>query len=422
MSVLRQSGRHAKTGIEAANIVPVYTTKYLITSMRNIIYSATAICAVAVAGLVQAQERKGAGDGTAALGKVSPHVAGPEEQERLRTQLSRSLREQIAAANRASSADWAKINSRESWEQFRREKLAALRDSLGDLQSRPAKPRSLVTGTIQRDGFQIQNLVFESRPGLVVTANLYVPRPARESMPAIVIAHSHHNPKEQGELQDMGMTWARAGCYVLVPDALGHGERRQHPFVAASDYPREFQLGRQDYYFRYDTSLQLYLLGESLLGWMAHDLMTGIDLLLAQPGVDAKKIILLGSVAGCRWRRPGQRHGCPGRAHHLRRPLQLWRPAARNALSAARQRGNNIQLFRRRKLGIDPQSPPLGCRRLPALGHRRQHRPTLSGPCPRVHLGPRARSGMEALSKSMGILRRDRQAGIYPRFRLDPRG
>ena len=266
--------------------------------MRCIIYCGAAICAVAVAELVHAQEGKGADDGAAALGKVSRYVAGPEEQERLRMQLSRSLREQIGAANRASSGQWAQINSREGWEQFRREKLAALRQSLGDLPSRPAKPRSLVTGSIQGDGFQIQNLVYESRPGLVVTANLYVPRPTRESMPAIVIAHSHHNPKEQGELQDMGMTWARAGCYVLVPDALGHGERRQHPFVAASDYTHEFQLGRQDYYFRYDTSLQLYLVGETLMGWLAHDLMTGIDLLVAQPGIDRNRICLLGSVAG----------------------------------------------------------------------------------------------------------------------------
>jgi dienelactone hydrolase len=235
---------------------------------------------------------------SAALAQLSPHVAPEPEREQLRTQVGRLLREQIAAANRASSAAWALIDSRERWEAFRREKLAALRASLGQLPARPQIPRSLVTGRIQGDGFQIHNLVYESRHGLVVTANLYVPDPLREKMPAIVISHSHHNPKEQGELQDMGMTWARAGCYVLVPDHLGQGERRQHPFVTASDYAGQFQLGRQDYYFRYDTSLQLYLVGETLMGWLVHDLMTGIDLLVAQPGIDRSRICLLGSVAG----------------------------------------------------------------------------------------------------------------------------
>src|SRR5262245_34422700 len=142
--------------------------------MQRLVYSGTAIAALALTGLAPSQERKGADDVAAALRTVSPHVAGPEEQERLRTQLSRSLREQIAAANRASSAEWAEIDSREAWERFRSKKIASLRKSLGDLPVRPTKPKSLVTGTIQGAGFQIQNLVYESRPGLVVTANLYI--------------------------------------------------------------------------------------------------------------------------------------------------------------------------------------------------------------------------------------------------------
>ena len=44
---------------------------------------------------------------------------------------------------------------------------AALRD--------PGAPRMLVTRTLEGDGYRIENLVFESRPGLVVTANLYRP-------------------------------------------------------------------------------------------------------------------------------------------------------------------------------------------------------------------------------------------------------
>jgi dienelactone hydrolase len=240
---------------------------------------------------------------TAAVKKIDPHVVPEDQREALRSMLGRSLREQIAAANRKSSAEWTKITSREEWERFRDEKIAALRKSLGTLPPHP-RPQSreargaLVTRELPGEGFKIKNLVYESRPGLVVTANLYVPEPARKSMPGIILAHSHHNPKTEGELQDMGMTWARAGCYVLVPDALGHGERRQHPFASAADYPREFPVSRQDYNFRYDTSLQLYLVGESLMGWMVHDLMTGVDVLLAQPGCDEKRIILLGAVAG----------------------------------------------------------------------------------------------------------------------------
>jgi dienelactone hydrolase len=244
------------------------------------------------------QDRPATADIKAALKDVSADVASEAERQSLRTMLRRSSRAQIREANERSTEAWNRIKDRQSWERFRDERLLALRRSLGDFPNRPRAPRMMVTGAFDGDGFSVRNLCYESRPGLVVTANLYVPKPLREKMPGIVLSHSHHHPKEQGELQDMGMTWARAGCYVLAPDHLGHGERRQHPFVTDDDYAKPFQVGRQDYYFRHDVGLQLYLAGETLMGWMVHDLMTGVDVLLAQPGVDADRIILLGAVAG----------------------------------------------------------------------------------------------------------------------------
>jgi hypothetical protein len=135
----------------------------------------------------------------------------------------------------------------------------------------------------------------------VVTANLYRPAEAAAAgrfPPGLLISHSHHAAKTQAELQDMGINWARVGCVVLVPDHVGHGERRQHPFVDAGAYAGSFRPGRQDYYFRYNTSRQLHVAGESLIGWMAWDLMRGVDVLLGHGGADAKRIILIGAVAG----------------------------------------------------------------------------------------------------------------------------
>jgi cephalosporin-C deacetylase-like acetyl esterase len=225
-------------------------------------------------------------------------VAKGDEARKLSRMLSQDMRLRLRAANQREGAAWDKIKTRADWEKYRDVRLQALRSSLGISPSVPADLKVRIVRTLDGDGYRIENLVFESRPGVIVTANLYAPARPGRSMPGILICHSHHNPKTQGELQDMGMTWARLGCLVLVMDQLGHGERRQHPFFDAKQYPHPFRAGRQDYYFRYNVGMQLHLIGDSLIGWMVWDLMRGVDLLLARPGIDKERIILLGAVAG----------------------------------------------------------------------------------------------------------------------------
>jgi dienelactone hydrolase len=251
---------------------------------------------VIVASSVVARADDGLAD---ALRKLDVRVvaADSERGKELPRMLGRDARVRIDAANRRETEAWHKVTSREEWERYRDQRIEALRRSLGQFPDPPKDLHYRVTRTLDGDGYRIRNVVFESRPGVFVTANLYAPAKPAKAMPGILIVHSHHNPKTQGELQDMGMTWARQGCLVLVMDQLGHGERRQHPFVTANDYEGKFQPGRQDYYFRFNTGMQLSLIGDGLIGWMVWDIRRSIDLLLDQPGIDKEKIIFLGSVA-----------------------------------------------------------------------------------------------------------------------------
>lgn len=203
-----------------------------------------------------------------------------------------------AVVNRRATAAWRGIKGLADWEKYRDPRIQALKDSLGIFPEPPKDLKVRVTGTNKGEGFIVDNLVYESRPGLLVTANQYRPASPGKDMPGILIIASHHNPKTQSELQDMGMTWARLGCVVLVPDQLGHGERRQHPFIDDKSYAGSFKPGRQDYYFRYNVGMQLHLIGDSQIGWMVWDMMRGVDLLLSRPDIDSKRIILFGSVAG----------------------------------------------------------------------------------------------------------------------------
>jgi dienelactone hydrolase len=220
------------------------------------------------------------------------------EGQGLRSAWPRWLAEQLQQANRRSSQEWQRIQSLEEWEAFRREKLHRLRQALGIPEAPPRPSRIVVTGSISGEGYRIEKLLYESRPGLWISANLYLPQRREGQSAGLLLVHSHHTPKWHGELQDMGIVWAKTGAAVLVPDLLGHGERRIHPFVDEKSFPGPFRPGRQDYYFRYNLALQLYLLGETLMGWMVHELRCGVSVLLEHAGADANRVGILGSVAG----------------------------------------------------------------------------------------------------------------------------
>ena len=233
----------------------------------------------------------------AAIRKIDGTVATPDERDAVANQVRDQLRTRLQSANEKSSTEWRGVRTREEWEALRSQKLTALRASLG-VGPDPAKWRVQVTGSFVTSDCRVQNLLIESRSDWWISANLYTPAKLSDSIPGIVICHAHHTPKHHTELQEMGVMWAQAGCYVLVLDQVGHGERRQHPFQSAADYSKPFGVGRQDYYFRYDNAIQLHLVGESLMGWMVADIMRCVDVLQTQPGIDSKRILLLGSVAG----------------------------------------------------------------------------------------------------------------------------
>ncbi len=241
----------------------------------------------------------GRAEDAADFSKIAPDVLSKEQRTEARGMIDRDIKRRTDDFNAHHRDEWAKIKTREQWEKYRDERIGRLRQSMGVF-PQPGKLNSRVTHVIKGDGFHIENVLYESLPGIWVAGNLYVPAEPGKSMPGILLVHAHHGGKRGSELQDMGMLWARAGCLVLVIDQRsGYGERPHAPVQSQRGLRHKaFATSRQDYYFRYDTGVQLQLLGDSLMGWFSWDLMRGVDLLLARDGVDPKRIAILGSVAG----------------------------------------------------------------------------------------------------------------------------
>jgi len=93
----------------------------------------------------------------------------------------------------------------------------------------PLKP--VLREPIERDGYSVEGVAFESAPGVLVTGNLYRPSPRRagERRPAVLLAHGHaRDPVTGGRLseskQKLGGMLARAGAVAFAFDMVGYGE------------------------------------------------------------------------------------------------------------------------------------------------------------------------------------------------------
>ncbi len=152
----------------------------------------------------------------------------------------------------------------------------------------PLKPR--ITGTLDRDAYRVDKLIFESRPGFLVTANLYVPKSAKTPMPGVVAPVGHEaDGKAGGSDQAFGQSLARQGYIVLIYDPIGQAERSQ--YVGADWKPRR-RMGTSEHIYEGN---QQYLVGEFFGHWRAWDGIRALDYLLSRPDVDPARV----GVTGC---------------------------------------------------------------------------------------------------------------------------
>ncbi|EAQ78550.1 alpha/beta hydrolase [Blastopirellula marina] len=167
-----------------------------------------------------------------------------------------------------------------------------VRECLGPQPERtPLKPQ--ITGVIERDGYRIEKLIFESRPGFFVTSNLYVPTNIEGPRPAVVGTCGHsHNGKAEAAYQSFSQGLARKGYVCLIFDPIGQGERLQY---VNEHLKSHVGVGVQEHLL---AGNQKFLVGESFSMWRAWDGMRALDYLLTRDEVDPAQIGVTGNSGG----------------------------------------------------------------------------------------------------------------------------
>lgn len=185
------------------------------------------------------------------------------------------------------SARWAgdkAPSTLEEWRTRRAELRERLLESWGGFPAEacPLEPKTF--GELKRDGYRVEKVAFQTRPGLWMTANAYVPdSPGKH--PAILGVHGHwKGAKQDPVVQARCIGAAKLGFFVLAVDALGAGERGVGK--ALGEYHGEM------------VGATLLPVGLPLAGLQVYENMRAVDYLRSRPEVDGDRIGITGASGG----------------------------------------------------------------------------------------------------------------------------
>ncbi|MGK0219384.1 MAG: dienelactone hydrolase, partial [Planctomycetota bacterium] len=170
--------------------------------------------------------------------------------------------------------------------------------------ARMVEPRMVRWGAIEREGYRVERVYFESLPGFHVTGSLYVPTAGEGPYPGVLSPHGHWasgrfstisdteatGQMERGEeqylanakfhLQARCAQLARMGCVVLHYDMIGYADSRQIEHHSGFG----------------DVQAELWTLGA--FGLQTRNSLQALGVLQGLPEVDSARIAVTGGSGG----------------------------------------------------------------------------------------------------------------------------
>jgi cephalosporin-C deacetylase-like acetyl esterase len=215
---------------------------------------------------------------TLAWTQEAPRQHTPEERYQLFEQnLKRRARE-------ISHKHLSEIQTLADWNRERPRRKQQFLAMLG-LDPLPAKTplQARTTGTLDRAGYRVEKVVFQSMPGLYVTGNLYLPPKVDKRLPTVLYVCGH-SPSPWGakiDYQHHGIWLARNGYVALLIDTVEFGELSG------------IHHGTHDL-----DMLHWFSLGYTPAGPEVWNAIRALDYLETRPEVDPKRIAVTGISGG----------------------------------------------------------------------------------------------------------------------------
>lgn len=222
---------------------------------------------------------------------LAPPLSGPQITPYLQYQTEMAWKQDAA---RISS--WRGIRTEADLLRLQRELRRKLLMMMGGLPTVRTPLRAKIVGSIPMKGFYIQKLIFESLPGVYVTALLYVPDEPEGGRitkhPAILVPAGHASDGKD-HYTSLCQRLVQRGYVVLAWDPVGQGERSQ--FWDSTTGKSRYNLICAEHAVLGNLA---YLAGTNLARWEIWDGLRAFDYLLTLPEVDRNRINITGTSGG----------------------------------------------------------------------------------------------------------------------------
>jgi len=180
---------------------------------------------------------------------------------------------------------------------------------------------AVIHGRIERDGYSIEKVYFESVPGFFVTGNLYRPLNPKGKVPAVMFAHGHwkdarlslDEPQKVREqisigaerfenggrstFQSLCVQLARMGCVVWQCDMLSDSDSIQFNDQVVHRFAKQRpEMNTVENWGLYSAPAESHL--QSIMGLQTLNAVRGLDFLLTLPEVDPERTAITGASGG----------------------------------------------------------------------------------------------------------------------------
>jgi len=201
--------------------------------------------------------------------------------------------EKLRAIMRDRSERISALQTRSDAEKYVRYVRKKVKQSFGPLPKRTSL-NAVVTGCESFPHYDLEKVVFESRPGFLVTGNLYLPTSPdlQSKRPAVLGLCGHASDgKANAHYQSFCQGLAAKGFVVFIIDPIAQGERRQ--FFSADGIPHPPLCVTHNL-----IGNQMVLCDDFFGTWRVWDAIRGLDYLLSRQEVDRKHVGVTGNSGG----------------------------------------------------------------------------------------------------------------------------